>query len=93
MAFPPKNTVNWISDKFGVNLVEFSHIVKYTSLADLSAQTKQFGSKPLAIGGSMLSRILHIKWEELLFPVPLGDARYNFAKIDIGLRISRYSAS
>ena len=81
LVFFPKYTVNWVCQKFGLNFIEFSHIVKYTDLAYFSAQTKQFGPESLALGISMLSRILPQKMEEILFPMPLGEARYILRKI------------
>ena len=81
LVFFPKNTVNWVCQNFGLNFIEFSHVVKYTDIAYFSAQTKQFGPKSLAFGLSMLSRILPQKMEEFLFPLPLGEARYILRKI------------
>jgi 2-polyprenyl-3-methyl-5-hydroxy-6-metoxy-1,4-benzoquinol methylase len=80
LIFFPRNTVNWVCHKFGLNFIEFSHIVKYTNLAYFSAQTKQFGPKALAFGISMLSSFLPRKWGETLFPLPLGEARYILRK-------------
>ena len=81
MVFFPKKTMGWVCRTLGLKLVDFSHTAKYTNLAYLSAQTKQFGPKPLALGVSMLSRILPQKCEEYLFPLPLGEARYILRKM------------
>lgn len=80
LVFFPKVTLGWACGKLGLNFIEFSHILKYTTLGYCLAQTRQFGPKALALFLSMISSICPKRLEERLFPLPLGEARCVLSK-------------
>ena len=82
LIFYPQNAIKWVCTRYGLTLVDFSHIKKYTNLCYIAAQAKQFGPKSLDKGFSSLNNLLYKKWTECLFPLPLGEARFVLLKAD-----------
>jgi 2-polyprenyl-3-methyl-5-hydroxy-6-metoxy-1,4-benzoquinol methylase len=80
LVFFSKITMDWVSRQFGLKLIKYNHIAKYTNFSYIAAQTRRFGPKPLEYGFSILSSILPKKYGEYLFPIPLGETRYLLRK-------------